>query len=39
MNLYHAYEQIVVGLMLQLLNAAVQDQILQEVVSHQLYLV
>lgn len=39
MNLHHAYEQTVVGSMLILLNATVQDQILQEVVSHQLYLV
>ena len=38
-NLWHAYEQEVVGLVLYLLNMAVQDQLLQAVVSHQLYLI
>ena len=37
-NLRHAYEQEVVGSALYLLNTAVQDQLLQAVVSHQLYL-
>ena len=37
-NLRHAYEQEVLGLVLYLLNTAVQDQLLQAVVSHQLYL-
>ena len=37
-NLRHAYEQEVVGSALYLLNMTVQDQLLQAVVSHQLYL-